>query len=266
MFIDLLKAIILSIVEGVTEFLPISSTGHLIILNQWISFHEPFTFLFDIIIQLGAILAVVVYFWHRLWPFGKDVTNNKQIWTTWFKTLVAVVPSLVLGALLKKTVEAHLFNPLTVAIALIVGGVVLILIERNARPESITSLARLSYPTALYIGLIQCLALIPGTSRSAATIIGAMLLGVSRLAAAEFSFFLAIPTMVAASGYSLLKHGLSFSSSEVILLITGFVVSFVVALGVIKFLMKYIQSHTFANFGWYRVVLGVVVLVLVLLT
>lgn len=265
MFFDLLKAIILSIVEGVTEFLPISSTGHLVILNQWISFHEPFTVLFDIVIQLGAILAVVVYFWKRLWPFGKDAVNNKQVWTIWFKTLVAVVPSLVLGALLKKTVETHLFNPLTVAIALIVGGVALILIERTMRRERVTSLVGLSYPTAFSIGLIQCLALIPGTSRSAATIIGAMLLGVSRLAAAEFSFFLAIPTMVAASGYSILKHGLSFSSSEVILLITGFVVSFVVALGVIKFLMKYIQQHTFAGFGWYRVVLGVVVLLLLLI-
>jgi undecaprenyl-diphosphatase len=149
---------------------------------------------------------------------------------------------------------------------LIIGGGALILIEKTSRREHISSLAHLSYSTAAYIGLIQCLALIPGTSRSAVTIIGAMLLGVSRLAAAEFSFFLAIPTMVAASGYSLLKHGLSFSSSEVILLVTGFVVSFVVALGVIKFLMKYIQQHTFAGFGWYRVVLGVVVIITLLLT
>jgi undecaprenyl-diphosphatase len=242
------------------------SMNILITLNQWISFHEPFTFLFDIIIQLGAILAVVVFFWKRLWPFSQDAAHTKQIWATWFKTLVAVVPSFVLGALLKKTVETHLFNPLTVAIALIVGGGALILIEKTSRREHISSLAHLSYSTAAYIGLIQCLALIPGTSRSAVTIIGAMLLGVSRLAAAEFSFFLAIPTMVAASGYSLLKHGLSFSSSEVILLVTGFVVSFVVALGVIKFLMKYIQQHTFAGFGWYRVVLGVVVIITLLLT
>ena len=262
MLSDLFKAIALSIVEGATEFLPVSSTGHLIILNRWISFHEPFTFLFDIIIQLGAIFAVVVYFWHRLWPFGKDVEQNKKNWTTWCKTLIAVLPSLVLGASLKKTIEAHLFNPLTVAIALIVGGGVLILIERTMRRERVTSLADLSYSTAFSIGLIQCLALIPGTSRSAATVIGAILLGVSRAAAVEFSFFLAIPTMVAASGYSLLKHGLSFSSSEVILLITGFVVSFVVALGVIKFLMKYIQQHTFAGFGWYRVVLGIIVMLI----
>lgn len=264
MAFDIIKAIVLGIVEGVTEFLPISSTGHLIIVNQWLSFREPFTLVFDVVIQLGAILAVVIYFWDRLWPFGRDAEKNKRTWSVWFKTIVAVVPSLVAGALLKDAIEAKLFNPLSVALALIVGGIALIAIERLMRRPKNASLVELSYPTALAIGVFQCLALVPGTSRSAATIIGAMLLGLSRVAAAEFSFFLAIPTIAAASAYSLLKHGASFTSSEITVLAVGFIVSFVVAFGVIKFLMKYIQSHTFTAFGWYRIALGALVLALLL--
>ncbi len=262
MFFDLLKSIILGIVEGITEFLPISSTGHLIIVNQWISFDADFTKLFDIVIQLGAILSVVVFFWNRLWPFGKDKEKNKEIWSVWSKTIVGVLPAIVIGALLANKIEEKFFNPLTVAVMLIVGGIVLICLESRKKEATINSIKAIGYKTALGIGLIQCLAMIPGTSRSAATIIGAMLLGASRVVAAEFSFFLAIPTMVAASAYSLLKYKSHITGAETAILAVGFVVSFFVALAVIKFFMNYIQKHSFKNFGIYRIALGALVLLL----
>jgi undecaprenyl-diphosphatase len=273
MFFDLLKSIILGIVEGITEFLPISSTGHLIIVNQWISFDADFTKLFDIVIQLGAILSVVVFFWNRLWPFGKDKEKNKEIWSIWSKTIVGVLPAIVIGALLANKIEEKFFNPLTVAVMLIAGGAVLIWLESRKTgtvPLSDSkrglspffSVKDMTYRTAVYIGLFQCLAMIPGTSRSAATIIGAMLLGASRVVAAEFSFFLAIPTMVAASAYSLLKYKSHITGAETALLAVGFIVSFVVALAVIKFFMNYIQKHSFKNFGIYRIALGALVLLL----
>jgi len=261
---SLTKAAILGIVEGVTEFLPISSTGHLIIVNQWISFDADFTKLFDIVIQLGAILSVVVFFWNRLWPFTKDATKNKEIWSVWYKAVVGVLPAIVIGALLANKIEEKLFNPLTVAVMLIVGGIVLIWLESRKKEATINSIKAIGYKTALGIGLIQCLAMIPGTSRSAATIIGAMLLGASRVVAAEFSFFLAIPTMVAASAYSLLKFKSHITGSETAILAVGFIVSFVVALAVIKFFMNYIRKHSFKNFGTYRIILGALVLVLLL--
>ena len=262
MFLDLIKSVILGIVEGVTEFLPISSTGHLIIVNQWISFSAEFTKLFDIVIQLGAILSVVVFFWNRLWPFGKDKEKNKEIWSVWFKVIVGVLPAIVIGAIFANKIEEKFFNPLTVAVMLIVGGAVLIWLESRKKEATINSVKAISYKTAFGIGFIQCIAMIPGTSRSAATIIGAMLLGASRLVAAEFSFFLAIPTMIAASAYSLLKYKSHITGAETAILAVGFIVSFAVALAVIKFFMNYIQKHSFKNFGTYRIVLGAIVLLM----
>lgn len=262
MIFGLIKAAVLGIVEGVTEFLPISSTGHLIILNQWLSFDAGFTKLFDIVIQLGAIMAVVVYFWDRIWPFGKDKEKNIEIWRVWSKALIAVVPALAIGAVFAEKIEEKLFNPLTVAVMLVLGGVIIIWIESRKKEATINSIKAMSYKTALAIGLIQCVAMIPGTSRSAATIIGAMLLGASRVVAAEFSFFLAIPTMVAASAYSLKKYDAIISDGQMLLMTVGFIVSFAAAMAVIKFFMNYIQKNSFKNFGVYRLALGALVLLL----
>jgi len=260
MFVGLIKAIILGIVEGVTEFLPISSTGHLILVNQWLSFGGDFTIMFDIVIQLGAILSVVVYFWPRLWPFSADKDKNKIIWNLWLKVLVGVLPALFLGALFGDLIEEKLFTPYVVAAMLIIGGIILALIERRHQKPRIHNVGALTYRTALAIGAVQTLAMIPGTSRSAATIIGAMLLGASRTVAAEFSFFLAVPTMVAASGYSLLKHGAAMSGPELVFLAVGFIISFFVALAVIRFFMNYIKRHDFKIFGYYRIGLGIIVI------
>jgi len=259
-----LSAVILGIVEGVTEFLPISSTGHLILVNRMVGFTGSFANMFDVVIQLGAILSVVVYFWRRVCPFGrnKTIAERKAVWDLWRKTLIGVTPALLIGGTLGKHVEELLFNPLTVALALVIGGIVLIMIETRNRFSRFHSIANLDYKTAFMIGLIQCLAMIPGTSRSAATIIGAMLLGASRSVAAEFSFFLAIPTMMAASAYSLLKTGAILSYTEWQLLATGFTVSFLVAWAVIAAFMKYIQRRDFRLFGYYRIVIGIAVLCL----
>jgi undecaprenyl-diphosphatase len=259
---DIIKAIILGIVEGITEFLPVSSTGHLILVNQFIAFDEQFTKMFDIVIQLGAILSVVVYFRKRLFAFAKVNGSYFQSQTAnlWKKSLVGVLPALVIGAMFGKQIQSSLFNPLTVAGALIVGGIALILLENRKQREKISAIALLDYKTVLLIGLIQCLAMIPGTSRSAATIIGAMLLGCSRLVAAEFSFFLAIPTLFAASAYSLLKTGFTMTSEETIVLAVGFGVSFLVALLVIAGFMKFISRRDFKPFGYYRIILGVLII------
>lgn len=258
---DFLSALILGIVEGITEFLPISSTGHLIIVNQFVGFTEQFTNMFDVVIQLGAILAVVVYFRRRLIPSRhKYLTMNHKIFDLWKKTIVAVIPALAIGALVGDYIEESLFNTTVVALALIVGGIILVYIENKKPLNRITSVEHLTYKTALFIGLIQCLAMIPGTSRSAATIIGAMLLGATRIVAAEFSFFLAIPTMVAASGYTLLKSGSLLTGHEFLVVAVGFIISFIVALLVIAGLMNYISKRDFKPFGYYRIVLGIVVL------
>lgn len=257
---DMGKAIVLGIVEGITEFLPVSSTGHLIIVNQWLSFSETFTRMFDVVIQLGAILAVVVYFWDRLWPFGAD--DKGAVFDIWKKTFVAVLPALVLGKLFGDIIEERLFNPSTVALMLVVGGIALIAIERKKRAGTVGSIADMSYRSALMIGFFQCLAMIPGTSRSAATIIGAMVLGTTRTLAAEFSFFLAIPTMIAASGYTLLKHGALMNAHEAGILAVGFVTAFLVAWAVIAVFMRYITKNDFAIFGYYRIALGIIVLLL----
>jgi undecaprenyl-diphosphatase len=259
---DLLNAVILGIVEGFTEFLPISSTGHLIIVNNFIGFTGTFANMFDVVIQLGAILAVVIYFWKRLFPFGtlKQAAEKIAIWKLWSKALVGVVPALIIGGTLGKYVESKLFNPYVVSVALAVGGILLIWIESKRKVPKINSIPEMSYTTAFLIGLIQCLAMIPGTSRAAATILGAMLLGSSRLVAVEFSFFLAIPTMVAATGYSILKSGLNLSSREILLTGTGFIVSFLVAWVVIAAFMKFISRKDFKPFGYYRIILGILVL------
>lgn len=257
---DFIKAVILGVVEGITEFLPISSTGHLIIANQWLSFDESFTKMFDVVIQLGAILSVLIYFRHRLWPFGKG-NDKKQVFDLWKKMIVGVLPALVIGFFMGDIIEEKLFKPVVVAIALFVGGVLLIILEkRKITNYKYNFLTDFGYTTVFAIGLFQCVAMIPGVSRSAATIIGAMILGASRVVAAEFSFFLAIPTMVAASGYSLLKSGLDMNAHEMAVLLTGFITSFAVAFGVIAVFMKYIRTKNFIPFGYYRIILGLVVL------
>jgi undecaprenyl-diphosphatase len=261
----IIKAIILGAVEGITEFLPISSTGHLILVNQWISFSTSFTAMFDIVIQLGAILAVVVYFRQRLWPFSKGQTQTKTALGIWSKMIVGVIPAIFLGALFGSIIEEKLFNPWVVAAALFIGGIILILIEKNRGNSRFNSVSEIPLQTAFYIGLIQCLSMIPGTSRAAATIIGAILLGTSRSAAVEFSFFLAIPTMVAASGWSLLKHGLTMSTAEFIILAVGFITAFFAALAVVKFFVNYIQRRNFKPFGYYRIFLAALILIYFLL-
>jgi undecaprenyl-diphosphatase len=268
---DIISSIILGIIEGLTEFLPISSTGHLILAEQFIgkegSFaNTAFTEAFDIIIQLGAILSVVFYFWKKLFPFSshKSLAEKRETYALWMKSIIGVIPALILGVLLNDFIKAKLFNPTVVAIALIVWGLVLILVEQRVRRAKVSNLSMLTVQMALMIGLIQCLAMVPGTSRSAATIVGAMMLGCSRLVAAEFSFFLAIPTMVAASGYSmlkLLKSGIALTNHDFMVLGIGFFVSFVVAYMVIAAFIRFISQNDFRSFGYYRIVLGIIVLV-----
>lgn len=259
---DVIKAIILGIVEGLTEFLPISSTGHLIILNRWFYFDEDFTRIFDVVIQLGAILSVLVFFWKKLIPFGKSKTSEEKnaVLNLWSKVCVATVPAFAIGALLHSVIEEYLFNSFVVAIMLVVGGFFLIFCREHQGESKIATTADINYRLAVLIGCIQCLGMIPGTSRSAATIIGAVLLGCSRLAAAEFSFFLAIPTMVGASAFSLLKAGFVLSGSQMLTLLVGFLISFIVAFLVIALFMNYISKHDFKIFGYYRIVLGLFVL------
>lgn len=261
--IEIFKAVFLGIVEGFTEFLPISSTGHLILVNNFVTFDDTaFTNMFNIVIQLGAILSVVALYWNRLFPFDPNKTKEEKnaIWNTWFKTLVAVIPALVLGYLFDDIIEEKLFNSGVVATMLVIGGILLLIIEKKNKTAKINSIAELTYKTAFFIGVIQCFAMIPGTSRSAATIIGAILLGASRVVAAEFSFFLAIPTMVAATGYKLLKSGLDLTQNQAITLAVGFVVSFLVAWIVIKKFISYISKHDFIPFAYYRIVLGAIII------
>jgi undecaprenyl-diphosphatase len=264
---DIFIAVILGIVEGFTEFLPVSSTGHLILFNSVLGFTGTFANAFDVIIQLGAILSVLVYFRKKLLPVGwgkNGMEERKEAVSIWKKTLVGVVPAVLVAAAAQvvfgQGIEDALFNPVIVASALLVGGVALILLERRKAKGRIESISMITYKTAFLIGVIQCLALIPGTSRSAATIIGAMLLGATRIAAAEFSFYLAIPTLAAASAYSMWKIGFTMSAAEVMLLSVGFVVSFIVAWAVIAAFMGYIRKRDFKLFGYYRIVLGLLVL------
>lgn len=261
---DLINAVVLGVIEGLTEFLPISSTGHLIIVNQWFYFSDGFTKIFDIVIQLGAILAIVFLYYRRISPFGKGEVEKREVFDLWKKSIVAVVPALFFGFLFAKVIEQKLFNPQVVAITLIVGGIIIILVEKffSKKTEVESGVENLSLKQSFIVGLIQCLAMVPGVSRSGATIIGAMLLGAPRKVATEFSFFLAIPTMFAASGYSLLKVGTSFSVYEIGILSLGFVVSFLTALYVVKKFVKFIENNSFTNFGFYRIALGIIILFL----
>ena len=269
---ELLKAVLFGIVEGVTEWLPISSTGHLILLNEFITLNvsDAFRSMFDVVIQLGAILAVIVLFFHKLNPFSptKSEGEKKQTWQLWFKVVAAIIPSGIVGVLFDDWMEAHFHNATVVSIALIVYGVAFILVERrNARRvggKTVEDVYAIDYKTALLIGCFQCLSLIPGTSRSGSTILGAILIGVGRSAGAEFSFFMAIPTMLGASaikGLKFLLSGVTATGTEIGVLIVGCVVSFLVSLLVIRGLMEYVRRHSFSAFGVYRIILGVVVLV-----
>lgn len=265
--IEILKAVLFGIVEGITEWLPISSTGHMILLNEFVTLNvsEDFWEMFLVVIQLGAILAVVLLFWNKIFPFRfkEKPVVQREIFVLWFKILVACVPAAVVGLAFDDVLDALFYNPWCVSIALIVFGIAFILIENRNRKMTpkITELNDITYRTALMIGIFQLLAAVfPGTSRSGATIVGALLIGVSRTVAAEFTFFLAIPVMLGASLLKLLKFGFSFTSGELVILAVGMVVAFAVSVAVIRFLMGYIKRHDFKVFGWYRIVLGAAVL------
>ena len=278
--LEIIKSIIFGIVEGITEWLPISSTGHMILLNEImpLKVSDEFYSMFEVVIQLGAIFAVVLLFWSQLWPFGKK--NNKEPlaqsgvgayvkWDSfklWFHILVSCVPAAIIGILFDEQLEAWFYNYTTVAVMLIIFGIAFIIIEtmHHGKEPKVSQLAGITYKLAFYIGLFQLIAAIfPGTSRSGATIVGALILGVSRTAAAEYTFFLAVPVMFGASllkGAKFLLHN-SMTSMEGVILLVGMLVAFVVSLVVIKFLMGYIKKHDFKVFGWYRIVLGIIVLI-----
>ena len=268
--IELLKAVLFGIVEGITEWLPVSSTGHLILLNEFVTLKmsEEFQSMFDVVIQLGAILAVIVLFFHKLNPFApsKSKAEKQQTWSLWFKVVAAIIPSGVVGVLFDDWMDAHLHNGIVVSVALIVYGIAFILVERRNQGKFsriVDDVHDIDYRTALMIGLFQCLSLVPGTSRSGSTILGAIMIGVGRSAGAEFSFFMAIPTMLGASaikGLKFLLSGVEATGTEIGVLAVGCVVSFVVSLLVIKGLMEYVRKHSFSAFGVYRIVLGIVVL------
>lgn len=267
-FIEIIKVIFLGIVEGITEWLPISSTGHMLLVDEFLKLNvsESFKEVFFIVIQLGAILAVILIFWKKMFPFQwKDKDKpviKKDIFSLWFKVVVACIPGAVVTILFDDYIEAHFHTPVVIAITLIGYGIAFILIEKwnKTRKPEIKSLSDITYSTAFKIGLFQVLSIIPGTSRSGSTIIGSLLIGVSRTAAAEFTFFLAVPVMIGMSGLKLLKFGLNFTGAEMAVLGIGMLVAFLVSVIVIKFLMSYIKKHDFRVFGWYRIVLGIIVL------
>ena len=268
-FIEILKAVLFGIVEGITEWLPVSSTGHLILLNEFVNLNvtKEFQSMFDVVIQLGAILAVYALFFRKLNPFDRDKNElqKKQTWNLWFKVIAAIIPSGVVGVLFDDWMDEHLHTATVVAIALIVYGVAFILVERRneGKEPKISDVHEIGLNTAMIIGLSQCLSLIPGTSRSGSTILGGILVGVSRGAAAEFSFFMAIPTMLGASAIKLLKFflkGAGFTAMDLMILLVGCTVSYIVSLLVIKGLMAYVRKHSFSAFGVYRIILGIAVL------
>ncbi|MFD1549510.1 undecaprenyl-diphosphate phosphatase [Levilactobacillus fuyuanensis] len=267
--LDILKAAILGIIEGITEFLPISSTGHLYLADEFVKLNESTAFInmFMVVIQLGAIMAVVVLYFTKLnpWAPSKSLLERRQTWTLWFKVIIAVLPSVIVGLPLNDWMEAHLTSWQVIAATLIIYGILFIVIENYNRTKQprFTDLNQLPIKLAVFIGLFQILSMIPGTSRSGATILGAILIGTSRFVATEFSFFLAIPTMFGASLLKVLKyflHGNTFTGSQTMVLLTGVIVSFVVAYLAIKFLLHYIRNNDFKLFGWYRIVLGAVVI------
>lgn len=273
---DIIKSIILGIIEGITEWLPISSTGHLILADEFIrlDMSEEFMEMFNVVIQLGAILAVVVIFWKKLWPFTLDKTKGysyitkggglikKDIMDMWFRVIVAMLPAAVIGIPFDDVLDKYLHNYIVVSAALIVYGVLFIAIERRNRSKTprYNGISQISYQIALAIGIFQALSLVPGTSRSGSTILGAIIIGVSRVTAAEFSFYLAVPVMFGASLIKLLKFGFSFTGAEAAVLAAGMITAFAVSLAAIKFLMGYVRRHDFSAFGWYRIVLGAAVL------
>lgn len=276
-FLDIIKAILFGIVEGITEWLPISSTGHMILLEEWLNVtngvfagNEDLWNFFLVAIQLGAIIAVVICFFNKLWPFGKEKTSEekKATWQMWFKVIVACLPAAIIGLLFDDQIEKYLNNALTVSITLIVYGVLFILLEmwNKRRTFTITEVKTLSYKTAIIIGLIQLLAIIPGTSRSGVTILGAMLIGCNRTVSAEFSFFLSIPVMLGASLLKGIKFFMdnSLTANQAIFMGVGLLVAFGVSLLVIKFLMSFIKKHDFKPFGYYRIALGILLLILFL--
>ncbi|MDR1159634.1 MAG: undecaprenyl-diphosphate phosphatase [Syntrophomonadaceae bacterium] len=264
-FVEIIKAVIIGIIEGVTEWLPISSTGHMILANEFIRLNMSALFMemFLVVIQLGAILAVVFLYFHKLNPFSrkKSVLQKRETYEIWFKVLIACVPAGIIGFLFDDILDKTFYNYVTVSITLVFYGFLFIIMENKNRHKSfsIKNFNDMSYKTALIIGVFQLLALIPGTSRSGATILGAMLIGTSRAVAAEFSFFLAIPVMFGASALKLFKFGLHFSSLEITILFTGLITAFIVSVLAIKFLIGYIQKHDFKAFGYYRIILGLVV-------
>ena len=269
MLLEILKAVVFGIVEGITEWLPVSSTGHLILLNEFLTLNvsDAFQEMFDVVIQLGAIFAVLVLFFRKLNPFSlkKSPAEKKDTWLLWGKVVFAVVPSAVLGLLFDDWFDEHFYNYTVVAMMLILYGIAFLFVERNndAGRKMVAEVGAISWKTALFIGAFQCLALIPGTSRSGATILGAILLGVSRSAASEFSFFLAIPTMLGASALKALGFfldGNTAGATEIAVLITGMIVSFAVSMVAIRGLMDYVRRHKFSAFGIYRIILGALVL------
>lgn len=273
--IEILKVIFLGIVEGITEWLPISSTGHLILVDEFISLSvtDAFLEMFMVVIQLGAIMAVVVMYFPKLWPFSTNKEDHyikMPIMTLWFKVLVATLPAIIVGLPLDDWLNEKLYNPFVVALMLILYGVLFIVVENRNKNKGLqpttNTVQDLSYKTAALIGVFQVLALIPGTSRSGATIIGGILLGCSRAVAAEFTFYLAIPVMFGASLLKLVKFGFDFTSAEICYLLLGMVVAFGVSILAIKFLMSYIKKHDFKVFGWYRIVFGALVLLYFLVT
>lgn len=268
-FIEILKVIFLGIVEGITEWLPISSTGHMLLVDEFITLNavdDEFKEMFFILIQLGAIFAVILLFWQKMWPFQfKDKSKPvilKDTFSTWFKVVVACIPGAVVTILFDDYVEAHFQTPAVIAAALIIYGIAFIVIEKwnKTKTPKVATLSDITYKTAFLIGLFQVLSIVPGTSRSGATIIGALLIGVSRVAAAEFTFFLAVPVMLGMSALKLLKFGFDFTGTEIAVLILGMATAFVVSVLVIKFLMSYIKKKDFQLFGWYRIVLGAIII------
>ena len=265
--IEILKAVLFGVVEGITEWLPISSTGHMILLDEFVKLNVSAEFMemFLVVIQLGAILAVVVLYFGQLWPFSlkEKYFIKKDTFSMWFKILAACIPAAVVGILFDEKLNELFYNYQTVAVALIVFGILFIVIERQNRGMKIkvNSISEITYPVALWIGAFQLIAAVfPGTSRSGATILGAIMIGVSRTVASEFTFFLAVPVMLGASLLKIVKFGFSFTQMELVLLLVGMVVAFVVSIAVIKLLLGYIRKHDFTVFGWYRIILGVVVL------
>ena len=266
--LDILKSIILGIVEGITEWLPISSTGHLIIADEFIKLNmsESFMEMFNVVIQLGAILAVVVIYFKQMWPFSLKKEEHyikKDVFSMWFKVIVAILPAAIIGIPFDDLFEEKFHNYIVVALALIVYGIAFLVIEKRNKSlkPKVESIADMSYKTAFLVGCFQALSLIPGTSRSGSRILGAILIGVSRVAAAEFSFYMAVPVMFGASFIKLLKFGFDFTSTELLILLVGMLTAFVVSIIAIKFLISYIKKRDFTAFGYYRIALGIIVLV-----